>query len=348
MYFTDILCYQSINYVYDQLIMRNKQYSEQHQRSLLKRYVIIVLLATLFINCLSAYIRHVEAGLGCDNWPDCYGVIGQHITAANDSEIAQKALAPTNLAKQMHRTIATLLVIGVLLLVNQSRKPGVMQGVNRTLPYLLLAVLLLLSIIGPASYLKTMPAIAVANLAGGLALLALCWWLLLQLSFTDQTPISAGLKKLITLGWLLLILQILLGSWVSANYAGLACSELVICQPPSTYISEGSSSFWYFRELALDTNGQVVFDSSTITIHLVHRIGAIITGLILLIGAATTLQYRKKTALGIIALVLLQCALGATGVVHSLPIVVVMAHNLIAALLLMVVMALNFQLVQAK
>jgi heme a synthase len=329
-------------------MMRNEQHSPEHHQKLLARYVMIVLVATLIINCLSAYIRHMEAGLGCDNWPICYGDIGQYVSPNDEAEIAQKALAPTEIAKQMHRTIATLLVIGVLLLVNQSRKPGAMQGVSRHIPYLLLAVLLLLSVIGPASYLKTMPSIAVVNLTGGLALLAMSWWLWLQLNCKHRTGTPVWLKRLILSGWLLLILQILLGSWVSANYAGLACSELLTCNAPVEYTSEGSGSFWYFRQLALDTEGRILFDNSSILIHLIHRAGAIITGLILLIGALASLHYRKKLALSLAALVLIQCLLGVSGVMLSLPMVVVMAHNLIAALLLMAVMALNYQLVQAK
>ncbi|MEH6468138.1 MAG: COX15/CtaA family protein [Porticoccus sp.] len=328
--------------------MRNEPSTAQQPQKLLSRYVMIVLVATLIINCLSAYIRHVEAGLGCEQWPSCYGEIGRFISPNDEAEIAQKALAPTEIAKQMHRTIATLLVIGVLLLVNQSRKPGAMQGVSRYLPYLLLAVLLLLSIIGPASYLKTIPAIAVVNLAGGLALLAMSWWLWLQLNWKDRTEAPSWLKRLTLAGWLLLMLQILLGSWVSANYAGLACSELFTCNASSGYASEGSGSFWYFRQLALDTEGRVLFDSSTVLIHLAHRAGAILSGLILLIGALSSLQYRKKTAISLFVLVLLQGALGVSGVLLSLPIMVVMAHNLIASLLLMAVMALNYQLVQAK
>ena len=330
-------------------MMRNEQqHSPQHHQKLLARYVMMVLVATLIINCLSAYIRHMEAGLGCDNWPSCYGDIGKYVSPIDDSEIAQKALAPTEIAKQMHRTIAALLVIGVLLLVNQSRKPEAMQGVSRHLPYLLLAVLLLLSVIGPASYLKTMPAIAVVNLAGGLALLAMSWWLWLQLNCKNRTDAPTWLKRLMMSGWLLLMLQILLGSWVSANYAGLACSELLTCNAPAEYTSDGSGSFWYFRQLALDTEGRILFDNSSIVIHLIHRAGAIITGLILLIGALASLQYRVKMAICLAVLVLLQLLLGASGILLSLPIMVVMAHNLIAALLLMAVMALNYQLVQAK
>ncbi|MEH6616764.1 MAG: COX15/CtaA family protein [Porticoccus sp.] len=331
-------------------MIRNEQqqHSPEHHQKLLARYVMIVLVATLIINCLSAYIRHMEAGLGCDNWPICYGDIGQYVSPNDEAEIAQKALAPTEIAKQMHRTIATLLVIGVLLLVNQSRKPGAMQGVSRHLPYLLLAVLLLLSIIGPASYLKTMPAIAVVNLAGGLALLAISWWLWLQLNCKSRTDAPSWLKRLTLAAWLLLILQILLGSWVSANYAGLACSDLFTCNAPTEYSSEGSGSFWYFRQLALDIEGRVLFDSSTVIIHLIHRAGALFSSLVLLIGALASLQYRKKTALSLAALVLTQCLLGVSGVMLSLPMVVVMAHNVIAALLLMAVMALNYQLVQAK
>ncbi|MBQ0711993.1 MAG: COX15/CtaA family protein [Porticoccus sp.] len=329
-------------------MMRNEPHSPEQYQKRLTHYVMIVLVATLIINCLSAYIRHVEAGLGCENWPGCYGEIGQFISPSDEAEIAQKALAPTETAKQMHRTIATLLVIGVLLLVNQSRKPTAMAGASRHLPYLLLAVLLLLSVIGPASYLKTMPAIAVVNLAGGLALLAICWWLWLQLNCKNRTEAPTWLKRLTLAGWLLLIFQILLGSWVSANYAGLACSELFTCNPPTGYTSEGSGSFWYFRQLALDSEGRILFDNSAIHIHLIHRAGAILSSLILLIGALSSLQYQQKTAICLTVLVLFQCALGASGVLLSLPIMVVMAHNLIAALLLMAVMALNYQLVQAK
>jgi cytochrome c oxidase assembly protein subunit 15 len=328
--------------------MINEPQPTQQSQKLLSRYVMIVLVATLIINCLSAYIRHVEAGLGCEQWPNCYGEIGRFISPNDEAEIAQKALAPTEIAKQMHRTIATLLVIGVLLLVNQSRKPDAMQGASRFLPYLLLAVLLLLSIIGPASYLKTIPAIAVVNLAGGLALLAMSWWLWLQINWKDRTEAPVWLKRLTLTGWILLILQILLGSWVSANYAGLACSELFSCNASSGYPSEGSSSFWYFRQLALDTEGRVIFDASTTLIHLSHRVGAILSSFILLIGALCSLQYRKKTAISLVVLILLQAILGASGVLLSLPIMLVMAHNLIAALLLMAVMALNYQLIQAK
>ncbi len=329
-------------------MMRNEQYSHKHNQKLLARYIMIVLVATLLINCLSAYIRHIEAGLGCENWPICYGEIGRFISPSNEAEIAQKALAPTEAAKQLHRTIATLLVIGVLLLVNQSRKPGAMKGMTRPLPYLLLAVLLLLSIIGPASYLKTMPIIAVINLAGGLTLLAICWWLWLQCNGSHRSVVPAWTKRLTMAGWVLLMLQILLGSWVSANYAGLACSELLSCHAPTSYSAEGSDTFWYFRQLTLDSDGKILFDTSSVIIHQVHRAMALLSSLILLIGALSSLQYRKKTAIGLALLVLLQCLLGTSGVLLSLPMIIVMAHNLIAAFLLMAVMALNYQLVQAK
>lgn len=328
--------------------MRNEQYSHKDNQKLLARYIMIVLVATLLINCLSAYIRHIEAGLGCEDWPSCYGEIGRFISPSNEAEIAQKALAPTEVAKQLHRTIATLLVIGVLLLVNQSRKPGAMEGMTRPLPYLLLAVLLLLSIIGPASYLKTMPIIAVLNLAGGLALLAICWWLWLQCKGSHRTVVPAWTKRLTMAGWVLLMFQILLGSWVSANYAGLACSELLSCHAPTSYSTEGSDTFWYFRQLALDSEGRVLFDASSVIIHKAHRAMALLSGLILLIGALSSLQYRKKMAIGLALLVLVQLLLGSSGIVLSLPMVTVMAHNLIAAFLLMAVMALNYQLVQAK
>ena len=308
-------------------------------QKLLAKYTLLVLISTVLINLLSAYIRHMESGLSCQPWPACFAVIGEFVKAEDSAEVAQKALAPVEFAKQTHRTIATALVIGVLLLVNQSRKPGAMKGINATLPYLLLAVILLLSVVGPASYLKTLPIIAVINLTGGLALMAICWWLYLQLNSPSRVTVPVGMKKLWLLAWLLLIAQIFLGAWLSANFAATACPALFSCQASGEYLQPGSQTFWYFRELALNEHGRVMFDSSSITIHLAHRLFALLTAATLLFSAIKTLRRSKPLALAIMGLVLLQCLLGTLSVIFSFPMILIMVHNLTAALLLLAIMA---------
>jgi cytochrome c oxidase assembly protein subunit 15 len=320
----------------------------------LSRYTLIVLLTTVLINLLSAYIRHTEAGLGCEPWPDCYAIIGEQSAVDGSSEIAQRALAPTHIAKQMHRIIATILVIAVLLLIHQSRKPGAMRGLNPTLPYLLLAVIILLSVIGPASYLKTLPVIALINLAGGLALMAIGWWLYLEISRNQLKPIATvitipvGLKRLWQIVWILLVVQILLGGWVSANFAADACQQLLSCAAREDYAGQGHASFWYFRELTIDPNGRVLFDGSAVTIHMTHRIFALLTGLTLLIAALFTFRYNKPTTLIIASLLIIQWLLGIFSIFLHLPLMLIMVHNLNAALLLAAVMTINFQLLRAQ
>jgi len=323
------------------------------QQTIMSRYLIIVLGATLVINLLSAYIRHIEAGIGCEDWPQCYGLIGQYVQAANESEIARKALAPTQMAKRTHRGIATILVIAVLLLVHHSRRVRMTPGLSRTLPYAMLGVLLLLAVVGPASYLKTLPIIAVVNLVGGLSLLAIAWWLWLQLSVplvTSRRQSPPWLRSLARSGWVLLLLQIILGIWVSASFSGLACTELTSCSNAGVDFSSASNSSGFFQKLALNDNGHVLFSSSSVTIHLLHRIGAIITGLILFASAVSVLRHFSSqrplatTASCIIVLLAVQCLLGVTGIVLSLPLLVVLTHNLVATLLMLAVMALNYQL----
>lgn len=317
------------------------------QQGLLKSYALAVLIMSLLINMLSAYIRHIEAGLGCENWPACYAQIGDFVSPTDGIDITQRALAPTESAKRIHRTMATILVVVALLLVNQSRKPGAIQGANNMLPYLLLAVLLLLSIIGPASYLKTMPVIALINLTGGIALLAISGllWLQLQCRSTNNSPAPLWIKRLVFSGLFLLLCQILLGAWVSANFAGLACNELLSCKPDPEYSAQGNNSFWYFRELTLNNQGRVIFDSSAVHIHLTHRLGAVISALVLLAGAFLARPYQSKAALSVVFLVILQVMAGIAGILWSLPIVIVLSHNLLATLLLLASLTLYYQLI---
>ena len=316
--------------------------------------LVLLLAATLFINILSSYIRHLEAGLGCEPWPACYGVVGELVQANTAEAVAGLALAPTAVAKRLHRTVATILVVLVLLVSFQARQQLPAHGRALFLPYLLIAVVLLLAVVGPASYLKTLPAIASVNLLGGVALLSLSWllWLeALSASSPDHTSsgktvsVTRSYQRLGTCALAVLIVQISLGVWVSANFAGAACSGVLDCVEPDVAQSSPWGSFWYFRELALNEAGAVIVDTSQVIIHVAHRAGAIIVALVL--GAYAVLSLRQGGGFVfwgriLLGLLVLQLVFGGVAVTGNLPLVVVLGHNLIASLLLLTVLRLRY------
>lgn len=323
---------------------QEKTAAERHR---LRLYCLVITVAMLLVNLLSAYIRHQEAGLGCQPWPDCYAVIGEQIVVADSAEVAQKALSPGSLIKQTHRAVATVLVIAVLLLLQQSRKPRVMQGATAALPYLLLAMIILLSVIGPASYLKTLPIIALINLAGGLAMTAISWILYLQLGEQPVINAPGKLQKLWLWALLALGIQILLGIWVSGNFAGAACNSLLGCAASSEYQNPGNAAFWYFRELALDDNGRVVMDAGTLLIHISHRLFALIASALLLAACWQSRTLAVRESRTIAGLLLLQLVFGAVAVVTDLSLTMILLHNLNAALLLLAAIKIRHLMNQA-
>jgi cytochrome c oxidase assembly protein subunit 15 len=297
-----------------------------------------LLLATLAINLLSGYIRHQEAGLGCETWPDCYGRVG-HLIAPIDDARPMAVLTPTETAKQAHRAIATALVVLVLLTVYLAQRS--LPGPTQYLPYAIVAVILLLSVVGPASYLKTLPAIATVNMAGGMALLALVWLLWLTTRNDDHSTLPhlrlwAGAALAATVG------QILLGAWVSANFAALACVAPFTCGGLAD--GQGLQSFWYFRELTLDETGRIVMDGTQSLIQLTHHLGAVLTtGILAVLAVLCIRSGRGGVTWGttLLALLAVQLLLGVGGLLTQLPPVVVLGHNLIASLILLTVIRIS-------
>lgn len=307
----------------------------KHSRRRFSACLLLLLAATLLINLLSSYIRHVEAGLGCEDWPECYGHIGEIGTPAEIDAVA--ALTPTQTAKRAHRTIATVLVGLVLWAVYQARTLP-LRGNAQFLPYLLIVVIIMLSVIGPASYLKTLPAVASVNMLGGMALLFVTWWLWLEI----QPPGEAvtALRPLASAALTIVILQVALGTWVSANFAGTTCSGPLTCQQHED-ARNAWSSFWYFRELNVDATGRIVMDNTQAVISRVHQIGAAVAAVVLAVFGVLAVRASGLIArwgrrlLGLLAA---QLILGLVALTSELPLLVVLAHNVTASLLLLCVL----------
>ena len=309
--------------------------------------VFLSILLTLVTVILSAYIRLSVNGLGCDEWPECYGYVGpmsQYEPLASFTDATPDK--PHGVARAMHRVVASVLgvfVVLILVIAIRLRKKG---GPGIAMPLAVFALTVFLSVLGYSTPSPWIPAVTLGNLLGGMLMLALLWWMGQQSVAGGHTPVANAdaLKPWALLGAALLIVQISLGAWVSANYAGPACPALSGCQGSLLPISGLSEGFSIFRELQVDAAGFIKPDDSMSTIHMVHRLGALLCLLYLLwlgIKVMAADKSTRATGITIVVLLLTQVGLGLASVMMELPLGLVTAHNASAALLLLAITNLN-------
>lgn len=311
---------------------------------------------TLVVVVLGAYVRLSDAGLGCPDWPGCYGHLvppsaEHHVAAANAAYPERPVEAPKAWKEMVHRYAAStlgLIIVGLALIAWRRRQvPG--QPVR--LPLLLVPVVLLQGALGMWTVtLLLKPLVVTLHLIGGMSILAL-----LTLSLLRQTgwmapaqQASAALRRFATVAFVLLCLQVALGGWVSANYAAVACPDLPTCQGAWWPAADFGEAFVLWRGLGIDYEGGVLDHPARVAIHLVHRLGAVVVALALLAAAwrawvegarAGLREWRVLAALTVAALVL-QLAIATGMVLQAFPLGLATAHNLGAALLLLATTAL--------
>ena len=195
------------------------------------------------------------------------------------------------------------------------------------------------------------PAIVTSHLLGGMALLALLSWLYLrQVGESYRLPqggiIPAGLRIFAMIGLLAVVGQIALGGWVSTNYAALACEDFPTCNGVMIPAMAFGDAFHFIRPLGFGPDGQLLTMEALRAIHWTHRGGALLVSAILLALATAFLRRPalKRHAGMLVALLTLQVFLGIANVVWSLPLVIAIAHNGAAAVLLAYLVYINFSL----
>lgn len=299
----------------------------------------LLLAATILAFCvvgLGAYVRLSDAGLGCPDWPGCYGQWIGVPDAAH--EMAQAGAAfpgrPVDAGKawkeMAHRYAAGtlgLLVLAIALSAWRTRR-RVLAAENALL--VLIGLQAALGMWTVTLLLK--PAIVTLHLLGGMA----TWALLVLLWRHDQWPAAPALSRFGRAALAVVFLQIALGGWVSSNYAGLACNAFPNCRPdlwwPATDFGHG---FTLIRELGATASGEALSFAALTAIHLAHRLGALLV--VLVVGAYALsccrlgAARRGQVILGALAL---QLALGIANVLLQLPLPLAVLHNLGAALLL--------------
>lgn len=315
---------------------------------LFRRLARFATIFALVVVILGAYTRLSDAGLGCPDWPGCYGHLGvpqaEHEVARANAAFPERPVeAPKAWKEMVHRYFAGtlgLLILGLAVLALVNRR-HVRQPV--LLPLLLLGLVIFQALLGMWTVtLQLKPVVVMGHLLGGFATLSLLWWLAIG---GREAPLPAryGHRRFlpwVTLGVVILVGQIALGGWTSSNYAALACPDFPQCQSrwwPEMDFREG---FVLWRGLGVNYEFGVLDHPARTAIHYTHRLGALVTALYLGLLTLGLLFDRRSDGLRGAALVVLlllgtQVALGISNIVYQLPLSVAVAHNAVAASLLL-------------
>lgn len=321
-------------------------------RSLLR----VAALLALTVIVLGAWVRLTDAGLGCPDWPGCYGQLTvpslPHEHEAAAAAFPDRPLDPIKARNEMiHRYAASTLGLIVLtmagLAIANRRDPRQPVG----LPLTLLALIIFQGLLGMWTVtLLVKPLIVVAHLLGGLSTLGLIFWLILESRHRSAVSAPRSSRRAhapALLALTVVVLQIALGGWTSSNYAALACPDLPGCLGqwwPEE--ADWHEAFILWRGLGVNYEGGVLDAHARVAIHFTHRLGALITFLVVLLVGLRGMRRPSPPGMAgagrlMLAALLLQLVLGITTVWFGLPLWVATAHNGGAALLLLAVINFN-------
>jgi cytochrome c oxidase assembly protein subunit 15 len=307
----------------------------------------ISLLLVIVLVSLSAYLRLAHSGIGCADWPDCYGQIGE-LPSVNQpaspedayQRMGEAANQPLAWATPLHRLVASVLGLLVFFLVILSLR----QKRQRLISLTLLALTVFLAVLGIRSGSLHSPAVVMGNLAGGFAMLGLLGWMVFSAADPDPgASRNTTVKNLVIVAIAILCLQILLGGLTSANFAATSCRTLPDCHGSWLPGSALMDAMDLSRRHEVTSMGQAIGGEERLAIHKAHRLGALLAFAMVLIAAITALRADQRYRLsGIIILVLLmiEFTVGVTAVLSSLPIALAVAHNWLAGLLLLALLKL--------
>ncbi|RKF13136.1 heme A synthase [Alginatibacterium sediminis] len=304
----------------------------------MQKGILVAILLTLVVISLGAYTRLTDAGLGCPDWPGCYGQLLVPTSSDAVASAQQNFERPLEQHKawneMIHRYAAGTLgfvILGLCIAAWRYRQ-------KRALATALLVLVIFQAALGMWTVtLGLLPLVVTAHLLAGFATLSLLvsWYFVRQRSFSGFSRMSPFLF----LGLLILIGQIFLGGWTSTNYAAMSCHALPVCEQGW----QESFDLSAFEPLPDTPRGDyeygVLSHAQRTTIHASHRIGAAITTIYLLILALIHIQRRhsdfeRGRAARMIWVLLLQVGLGLSNVVWQIPLPIAVAHNVVAALLL--------------
>jgi heme a synthase len=336
----------------------------------IRRLALAGVLLCFVVVVLGAYVRLNAAGLGCPDWPGCYGHITPLGAAQNVASQAAYPNSPLDVGKawkeMIHRYAAStlgLIIVVIAALAIVYRRRNLLSA-----PYAvaLLATVVVQGVLGMLTVTwQLKPLIVTLHLIFGMTTLGLLWWLWLSLPgkswggramAVPGTRISGGgggssaatltvARQLALLGLVALCVQIALGGWTSSNYAAVACPDFPTCQNSWWPHTDFRNAFVLWRGLGINYEGGVLDNPARVAIHLIHRLGALVATLALTL-ASLFIVFRKSlpsavpAAYAVLGALALQLTIGISMVLKAFPLRLTTAHTAGAALLLLATLAL--------
>jgi cytochrome c oxidase assembly protein subunit 15 len=321
-----------------------------------RKLVWLTTFMTLDLVMFGGFTRLTDSGLGCPDWPGCYGTSSPFIAHA---QIAAAHLAlpsgPVSMTKawieMIHRYFA--MAIGVLIIAQtaiawRARVKRLPLHVSPWWPTALLGLIVVQGVFGAWTVtMKLQPIIVTTHLLLGLTLLGALAWLAARMTpLPAYEPDAARWRVAGIAALVLLVAQLALGGWVSTNYAVLACTDFPTCNgawiPPMDF----HHGFHLWRALGMDGNGDVITQDALVAIHWTHRTFAFVVIAYLVWFALKLRRYvsLRRPANWVLIVIAIQFLTGLSNIVLQWPLPVAVAHNGGAAILLLLLVVLNFRI----
>lgn len=307
-----------------------------------KRLTTVALCLAFGVILLGAYTRLTDAGLGCPDWPGCYGklVVSEQTGPANPTELTK---AWTEMVHRYFAGTLGLLIVAIAIFTYRS------SSKQSRLPYFLFALVCFQAALGMWTVtLKLLPAVVMGHLLGGMLIfggLVYFRWQQVTLNY----PRLSYPTQLMNLGVMIVFLQIALGGWVSSNYAALGCVGFPTCNGTWLVALDFKHAFEFFSSTNLNYQGGLLDSAARTTIQMMHRMGALLTLSYLLFLLShlyrhTTTQHQllRRFIIWTFFVLLLQITLGIINVVYLLPLSVAVLHNGVAATLFASLLSLRY------
>ncbi|MFO1505340.1 MAG: COX15/CtaA family protein [Steroidobacteraceae bacterium] len=338
---------------------------------ILRRLALAGMLLAFCVVVFGAYVRLTDAGLGCPDWPGCYGHVTPAGAAAAASSTAADVASPATIhvgkawREMIHRygasTLGLIIVVNAVLSFLWRRQ----VGVSLVLPMTLVALVIFQGLLGMWTVtLLLKPLIVTLHLIFGLTTLSLLWWMWLSLRRRSSgrwaggtavgggptsalvRPAPVGVRRAALIGLVALAIQIFLGGWTSTNYSAVSCPDFPKCQAQWWPDADFKDAFVLWRGLGVNYEGGVLQQQARVAIHFTHRLGALIATLALVFAGIAALRARHEintrwAAAAVLIALALQLIIGISMVLRGFPLWLATAHNAGAAVLLLSTLALN-------